>query len=101
MSTSYIYIIGCDRPPYKVGISKYPEKRLKQLQTGHPRKLYIHSLTETDSLKTREIESIIHKTLKFQNTNGEWFDVDLDDLMAEINFAMIRYYNDPILLIRK
>ena len=28
---SYIYIIGSDEPPYKIGISKNPEKRLKEL----------------------------------------------------------------------
>lgn len=97
MNVSYIYIIGGDSPPYKVGISKNPKKRLKSLQTGSPYPLTIHSLTETCITKTKLLETVIHRHLKHYRTNGEWFNVPLEDLKLEIDFAIIRYGDDPIL----
>lgn len=97
MSVSYIYIIGGDNPPYKVGISRDPEKRLKSLQTGHPQKLRIHLLKQTDSTKTKLLESAIHHNMKFYRTHGEWFDMPLDKVCSEVEFALIRYEDDPLL----
>ena len=97
MAVSYIYIIGGNTPPYKVGISKNPQRRLKNLQTGSPYPLKIHSLTETCITKTKLLETVIHRHLKFKRTSGEWFDVPLEDLKLEIDYAIIRYGEDPIL----
>lgn len=100
MAVSYIYIIGSDNPPYKVGISKDPQKRLKSLQTGHPQKLRIHLLKETDSAKTKLLESAIHHNMKLYRTNGEWFNLPLEKIHSEIEFALIRYEDDPLLSMR-
>jgi hypothetical protein len=100
MATSYIYVIGGDAPPYKVGISKDPQRRLKNLQTGHPHKLSIHSIKETDVAKTKLLESTIHHHLKHHRTHGEWFDLPLDDIKLEVEFALMRYEDDPLLRTR-
>ena len=97
MSYSYIYIIGGDEPPFKVGISKNPNKRLKSLQTGHPYPLRIHSLKETDISQTKLLETVIHRNLKHLRTNGEWFDVPVKDLILEVEYVIMRYGEDPIL----
>jgi hypothetical protein len=97
MSTSYIYVIGSDSPPYKVGISKAPDQRLKALQTGHPRKLRIHSLRETNAEKTKLLESVIHHHLKHYKTHGEWFDISLEDAILEVEYALMRWEDDPTL----
>lgn len=100
MATSYIYIIGGENPPFKVGISQDPQKRLKALQTGHPEKLSIHMLKETDSEKTRLLETAIHHNMKMYRTHGEWFNLPLEKIRAEIEFALIRYEDDPLLRLR-
>lgn len=100
MAVSYIYVIGGDCPPYKVGISKDPEKRLRNLQTGHPHKLRIHLLKQTDATRTKLLETTIHHNMKMHKTNGEWFDLSLDKVIAEVEFAIIRYEDDPILPMR-
>ena len=97
MTTSYIYVIGTDKPPYKVGISKNPETRLKKLQTGFPYKLKLHVKKPTQVDKVRLLETIIHRNIDNYKTNGEWFDIDLKDLLLEIDFALIRYEDDPLL----
>lgn len=97
MTVSFIYIIGGDAPPYKVGISRDPKRRLKSLQTGHPYPLTLHSVTETCVSKTKLLETVIHRHLKMYKTNGEWFNVELNDLLLEVDYAIIRYGDDPIL----
>jgi Meiotically up-regulated gene 113 len=98
--TSYIYIIGSDKPPYKVGISKNPQRRLKDLQTGHPYPLTIHSIVETSTANNKLLESVIHRNLRHLRTNGEWFDIPLERLKLEVDFVMIRYSKDPTLKTR-
>ena len=58
----------------KIGLSKHPDKRLAQLQTGNrykkPYKLYIYGVIETDD---QSLETKIHRAWKPNRTNGEWF----------------------------
>jgi len=98
--TSYIYIIGSDKPPYKVGISKNPQRRLRDLQTGHPYPLAIHSIVETPTSNNKLLESIIHRNLKHLRTSGEWFDIPLEVLKLEVEFVMIRYSEDSTIRTR-
>jgi len=100
MDKSYIYIIGSDNPPYKVGISKDPNRRLRNLQTGHPYPLKIHLLKETDVSRTKLLETVIHRHLKFYKTSGEWFDVNLENLKLDVEYALMRYEDDPSLEFR-
>lgn len=88
---SYIYIIGADAPPYKIGISKEPQRRLRSLQTGHPYPLKIHNLKETDLTETKYLERMIHQNLKHYRTKGEWFQIDLKDAVLEVEYAVMRY----------
>jgi hypothetical protein len=97
MTTSFIYIIGSDQAPYKVGISRDPKKRLKTLQTGHPFPLQLHYTKETDICKTKLLETVIHRHLKLYKTSGEWFDVILANLILDVEYAIMRYGEDPIL----
>jgi hypothetical protein len=97
MSNSYIYVIGGESPPYKVGISKHPDRRLKALQTGHPYKLTLHHTQPTDAAKTKLLETVIHRNLRSHRTQGEWFDIPIENLLLEIDFAIIRYGEDPLL----
>lgn len=75
MKPAYIYIITDGDNNFKVGLTKSdPEKRLKQLQTGHPKKLTIHSYFKVPLDKVFELEKLAHKELqsKYQK-RGEWF----------------------------
>lgn len=82
-----LYIIGSNpMGPLKVGISKDPEVRLKQLQTACPTKLVIYATAEVSQLwygsgylelTDREAEARIHEYLQHYRLEGEWFDADL------------------------
>jgi len=90
---SFIYIIsGIDtKKPCKIGRSASPEKRVKQLQTGHPEKLKLFYYHEFDSKITNKIEKIIHKRLNHKRLNKtEFFDISVEEAILEIQFAEIK-----------
>jgi len=91
LNNHWIYIIGDTESPYKIGFTKDPEKRLSTLQTGNPKKLTIHYKEQINENEVKFIEKQIHKELKRKKISGEWFDISLDDAIAEIKYAVIRY----------
>ena len=99
----YIYIISDNQNRIKVGISKNPEKRLKQLQTGHPNKLSLIFTEEFECERAHllKIEALIHKELRnrTRHMKGEWFYIDenqLQDIKDIITWNRIRYDSDPL-----
>lgn len=90
---SYIYVIGTENQ-VKIGFSKTPEKRLKQLQTGNMNKLQLFYKEEVQDSKVRIIEHLIHRDLKDKKTRGEWFNISPQDAISHLQFAKIRYDSD-------
>lgn len=60
----------------KIGRSKNPDKRLKQLQTGNPNILKIYRLIKFDPKINMEV--IIHKYFRDVNIINEWFELTLE-----------------------
>ena len=56
----------------KIGRSKDPEKRLKQLQTGNPNKLKLIASFENQGWQ----EKSLHEILESHRLEGEWFSYD-------------------------
>lgn len=68
----YVYFIGnLQNKVVKIGFSKKPNKRLKQLQTGSPLKLKVIYKTKGSKLK----EADLQKKFSKQRTQGEWFSI--------------------------
>lgn len=73
MNPSYIYIIS-DNTAIKVGISIDPNKRIKELQTGNPKKLSILYTFKVPENLVFKLESACHKALQCKFIKrGEWF----------------------------
>ena len=91
---TFLYVI-CEQveteTPVKIGFSVEPEKRVKQLQTGHSKPLVLFYKEAVLPDKVRALERIIHKTLARYKTSGEWFSLLPDEAVAEIRHAIIRY----------
>ncbi len=67
--------------PIKFGYSHNPPNRLKQLQTGNPRQLFIYgNLGFKDERAARVVEKIILSYLKENkvNVNGEWHNININ-----------------------
>ena len=95
MTQSYIYIIGPENGPFKVGYSVTPDDRCRQLQTGQPMKLRVHHRRTIETKNARAMEQLIHRQLNHFRIKGEWFNIPLGDLIQEIDFAFIRWSDTP------
>lgn len=101
MNSDYIYIISNEQNYIKVGVSKNPERRIKQLQTGNEHQLSLLFKEEFNCSRNHllKIEKELHKKLKQMTTKsiGEWFLLDkckIDNVKNIITFYRIRYEDD-------
>lgn len=60
---------------YKIGVSKNPKKRLKQLQTASSSKLTL--INKYKSNRYSKIEKTLHRLYNHGSKIGEWFDLDI------------------------
>ena len=68
---------------YKIGVSKHPKKRLKQLQTGNSSELKLIESYQSDH--ANKIEKILQRKFSYLKKEGEWFDLGISQ---EITFIM-------------
>jgi hypothetical protein len=72
----YIYLIkSVDDSYYKIGISKHPNKRLSQLQTGNSAELKLIGVYQSEF--ANQIEGTLQRRYSHLHKNGEWFDMDI------------------------
>ena len=89
---SFIYVIGPKDGQYvKIGHSRHPEKRLKQLQTGHSEKLFLWHSEPILLELAKAAEKTIHQQIGFKRRIGEWFAVGVEDAIAEVRFGVMSY----------
>ena len=73
MKISYVYIIS-NGEDFKVGVSVNPEKRIKQLQTGNPRRLHLVATFAVAKKDVFKMEKEAHsKIIGWYPKYGEWF----------------------------
>lgn len=72
----------------KIGISKHPLKRVKQLQTGTSDRLYLYKWF--DVVNPKKLEKYVHKLLWKHRIHplGEWFKLS-KELIDFIEFEVI------------
>ena len=103
---AYIYIISDNNGYMKIGVSKNPKIRLKQLQTGHPTKLEILFTEEFYCKRSHllKIDTLIHKKVKTiaQKVKGEWFKISLEKLQQIKDIIVIYriHYEDNELALK-
>jgi len=92
----YIYVIGT-KEKQKIGFSGDVEKRLKSLQTGNPETLSVHHKIEVPEERARLVEDKIHKEYAYLRIKGEWFSMEPEKAKGILDFALIRWVDDPLL----
>jgi ribosome-binding protein aMBF1 (putative translation factor) len=80
----FIYAIGAEGSPYvKIGSTHTAiNKRLRQLQSGHPARLTVRASVAVAS-HGHKIEKIIHQFLADVRQQGEWFAATIDQESLE------------------
>lgn len=80
-SIDYCTYFLTDGEYVKIGVAASLPNRVKQLQTGNPRKIkamfVIPAAVQSDSLKT---ERKLHEYFGKKKVLGEWFDIDADSI---------------------
>ena len=77
----YVYLIQSQEDGYyKIGVSKHPKKRVKQLQTGNSSELKL--IESYQSEYANKIERTLHNQLTHCKKEGEWFDMSLPDALS-------------------
>jgi len=76
----------------KIGISKNPKQRLRNLQTGNSNKLkLIFILLVNKNIKSSAVELVIHNYFKEKNLwiQGEWFEFQNEDQIVKLAETML------------
>lgn len=85
---AYLYVLQCQNF-VKIGVSKTPNRRIKQLQTGNPYKIYL--LLNLKVEDAYQAENFFHKKFKNQNSMGEWFEVNSEIKQWVIDMKQYEY----------
>lgn len=76
----YIYLIKLEKENlYKIGYSKKPTQRLKELQTANGGRLELIKSIEVNF--GYKVETFLHKYYFFKRKLGEWFELNEEDLL--------------------
>ena len=94
----YVYLITDERCNVcKIGFSKNPESRLKEIQTSYPFKLKL----ECYVAGTIEDEGKLHRTFKSYRLMGEWFEYnhEIKKVFSDLLFRR-DYINDSAIALK-
>ena len=92
MEKKYVYLIIAEEfGYYKIGISKHPQKRVCQLNTGNSSKLKLINSYKTEFAS--KIESALHMKYSYLNKEGEWFELSLKEEVSFIEDCKKIEYN--------
>lgn len=95
----YLYVIGTnDTSPVKIGFSKKPERRLKQLQTSCAEPLVLYHKEELLAEAIREYERVIHRELGHLKMTGEWFKLSPQEATLQVKHLRIYFEGNEQML---
>lgn len=94
-----VYVLCADDHAVKIGVSRDPGKRAKQIQSGQDRKICIYWAVELWRPQAIELERRLHERLRKQTTHirGEWYLLSPAQAVAEIKREISRccFQSDP------
>lgn len=74
----YIYLIqSLENGYYKIGVSKHPQQRILELQTGNSSKLKLIGVHQSKFVN--QIERALQRRYEYLRKEGEWFDLSLQE----------------------
>jgi hypothetical protein len=97
MSDVFLYVMGREDGPVKIGISNHPYGRAFSLQTGCPFKIEVLC---TRKAKNRAHalyhEALLHDAFKEYRAHGEWFDIEAELVVEQVEtaFDIEKYFEE-------
>lgn len=94
----FIYLIESEETKkLKIGYTNDPQQRCKSLQTGNSEKLNLIYQIPVPEKKARNIEKKLHHELSIYRVRGEWFKMEKQKAISLMEYAVIRWVDDPLL----
>jgi len=84
-----LYVITDDAGACKVGVSRSPQRRLRQLQTGASTRLRLARFADEPHILGSEVEAYTHWLLREAQMEGEWFKVTPDAAWVALVAAVV------------
>lgn len=74
----WLYVLKCGEF-YKIGVSNWVEKRVKQIQNGNPYKVEV--IIKYHYENSYYLEKLFHQKFFRKNTGGEWFKLSKKEIL--------------------
>ena len=88
----FVYIIGREEGPVKVGISRNPAGRLDQIKAGCPFEIdVICQASMPDRSAAFAIEYAFHSSNSDRRLSGEWFEMDWESAADAVDVFVANY----------
>lgn len=85
---AYVYVIGTEDGPQKIGIANNPESRRAIFQTGNPEPLMLAASVPVLKHEALSVERYAHWLLEGSRIRGEWFNVSPDEALEAVEAAV-------------
>lgn len=80
----FIYLIqSLESGYYKIGVSKHPQQRVRELQTGNASELRLINTYQSEY--AHKIEKTLQRRYSYLRREGEWFDMSISNEVSFIN----------------
>ena len=95
----HLYIIQSDETGnFKIGRSKNPKQRLKQLQTGNPNLLKLILILVNQGYREKILHNSINCWIR-KKSKGEWFEFELmgylpDDVSEQLDLEIVNTWRE-------
>ena len=77
VSQNHIHFVN----QFKIGESQDPMRRVRDLQTGNPRKLQVYRIIKCNNKKeAQNVETAIHTMFHHRRRMGEWFNMTKEEV---------------------
>jgi hypothetical protein len=83
----FVYVIGSQDNPVKVGHAERTDNRLSQLNVGNPDPLVLHHRVGVPWRNVRDVEKLAHRMLEKHHRRGEWYNVSAAHALEVIESA--------------
>jgi len=84
---AFVYVIGSEDGPQKIGMSANPASRLRGLQTSSPHRLKLLAAVDVPATDAVAVERHAHAALSLHHLLGEWFRVTPDQAVTAVQEA--------------
>lgn len=96
-ASACVYVIAAEKiGPVKIGWANNPAKRVTDLQTGNPNRLYVFFAAVMPTAgHAMSIEAAAHRQLEAKRGVGEWFHIPTDLAITELAALVLEKTGRP------